>query len=219
MTYNDFITRVRRLLYTDADNPETTVQELIDQSVRSWAAEMQGLVDNYKTNNVETMASTDFTTDCRASIGDLPAGCDLQEVMIYTPDKNTDDDLTCPVPNYPKYYPWSHRHNLIEGNAECYSVSIDPDLVEFLVYPVIEEGDTVKVFWDGYKTDYGGEDDVPWRDDAIPCCAAYVNARIAETRDEKTQRARDYQSRYERLKRRVYLNEDKRKNVKRVGNR
>lgn len=219
MTYNEFTTQVRRLLYKDADNPDTMVQELIDQSIRSWAGNMQGLIDTYKVKNVNTFASTDFTTECRASQGDLPAGCDLTEIIIYTPDENTSDDLTCPEPHYPKYYPWEKRFSLINGEVECYSVTVDPDMTEFYVYPVIEEGDSVKVLWDGLKNDYSGDDEVQWNVDAIPCCAAYVNARIAEVRDEKIQRAREFDRQYETLKRRVYLNEDKRRKAKRTGTR
>ena len=215
MTYNQFITQVKPLLFLDAENPETTVQGLIDQSIRAWAMEMQGLIQTYRAGNVNTLASTDFTTECKASKGNLPIGCDLSEITIIKPGLDED----CPHIYYPKYYSWERRKGLIEGTVDCHSVSIDPQMVEFYVFPVIEDGTPVKIYWEGMKNDYSNDDEVPFGADAIACCADYVNSRIASIRDDKTQRSRDFQQRYEQSKRRVYLNEERRSSMRQVGRR
>ena len=95
---------------------------------------------------------------------------------------------------------WNDRDSVLEGDA-CFSYSIDPRATTAYIFPVPEnrsdrDDDTLRICWDGVKSNYDGEDKIPFSEDTTVNCAHYLNAQLARKKEDKLSNYNSYYSSY-----------------------
>lgn len=185
MTWLEFRTHVRALLTIDSDRfgvgtggTTSYVDRLINQAVIN----IQGFVPLYRRGQETVYFPDDLVQDGLASVGSLPSGCfPLEAFYVKT-------GATCVrQPLWP--YDYASRHDLICGNPRItgnqFLMAIDDRQGrDFYVFPKIEEGRELSLFWDGIKTDFQDGESVPFDEEMEMAVAMFVKAAIAREVDK-----------------------------------
>lgn len=134
--------------------------------------------------NVESGGTAPAPTVRRAIASDFP---ELLPVPTVTRGNACDDT----IPMVPTSY--DERDELLNRDCKysgCYKYAIDKRAVEISIYPYPREDytygpESIKVTWEGLKSNYNGSDEVPFTEDTIANCAAYLNAQLARKKEDK----------------------------------
>lgn len=212
MTFNEFINQVKNLMPYDWDSPFEQVNSFWEQRVKAWMVDMQSLVPSFMDGNVDTITATDVeeNEECESGYFAVSQVASLTEVLFIKPNEDNPD---CPEVIPMSQVPWKDRFMVINGTALCYSFAFDNQSKQMYVYPRPEGSETIKLHWSGLRHDYDNDTEVPFGLDTIACCAEYVIAHFRRQEDDKMQRYSSHIQSYERLRRRVVLNEERKAKV------
>lgn len=209
MTYNEFRNRISSLLLYDDDNIDDESDSMIDQLIRSWMAELQYYVDNFKVGNENSYGPDDVTEKCNGAIIDLPSALEqlVSVSLIQQPDEDA-EDLTCTKTIDLSPVRWENSEDVLEGKG-CFTYSIDNRATQLYINPAPKtyedrDDDSLVVVWEGVKTDYEAEDSVPFGLDTVKNCADYVNAEMARKKEDKLSRYNSFYESYVRGRTRIY---------------
>jgi hypothetical protein len=87
---------------------------------------------------------------------------------------------------------WSERMSIITGTIRDRNVwVVDPRSNRFYV-PKLEEGEELRLFWDGLKIDFAGNDTLPWGEEAAEAVSHFVNAQLARNSKDKMNNHQSY---------------------------
>jgi hypothetical protein len=98
-----------------------------------------------------------------------------------------------------KPIPFDQRDELLRDTDStgklkgCYQYAIDKRASSITFYPRPREDydfgpESIRITWEGVKTDYDGADEVPFGPDTIKNCADYLNANLARKKEDKLAR-------------------------------
>lgn len=217
MTYNQFISRVKtKLLYRD-NPPDPNTNSYIEQSVRDWMSEMQYFVDNYRQNNEQTYKEPAFTVSCKGGVVDLPDDIEvLKSVFFIRPREVTDLD-GCEDAKRMEPVSWEDRDKLFSGEWR-WKYAVHPRMENIVVSPYPEDdedGDAdkdqfLRIEWEGVKTEYDGDDQVPFGTDSVQCCSHFVNAELSRLKEDKSSRHNSFMNSYRETRLRLNAKENQR---------
>lgn len=104
---------------------------------------------------------------------------------------------------------WDQRDEILNGK-HCNKYTVDSRATEIYFRPVPEDneetGETqwLRVEWEGQKTDYSGEETVPYRFDAAKNCADFINMNLAVKKNDKPAKANRFEKMFDRGMQRLY---------------
>lgn len=95
---------------------------------------------------------------------------------------------------------WTERDAVLSGD-KCFSYTINPSATTAYVHPFPENNDDrnddyIRINWDGMKSDYDGEDEVPFELDTVDNCSHYVNAQLSRKKEDKLSNYNSYYNSY-----------------------
>lgn len=183
-TWAQFKANVRLLLPVDANRfgVGTGATNYLDQLIKQGVIDIQNFVPYYRNGNETIYMPDDLAEDGLASVGELPDGAYPVEAFYVKTGS------TCVrQPLWP--YDYSARHDLICGNpriTNCqFAIAIDDRQGRnFYVFPKVEVGREMSLFWDGVKTDYQDSETVPFDEQVEMAVAMFVKAALAREVDK-----------------------------------
>lgn len=190
------------MLTVDAQRLNLT--DFVTAQIRYAVLNLQHHIIPYRAGHETVYGREDLTKEGKASVGTLPAEAKVREMW------RVRTGSTCvrqPAILYPGG--WDHRFDLVCGRPqifECHSwVVLPPQGREFMVYPAIEAGYELDVFWDGVKLEYEDADSVPYDEMSVPCVADYVKAMVAKEVHKDTTLQQMYWRDFMRERRSLYV--------------
>lgn len=171
MTWQEWKETVATFLLVDADRlgTETFREGLYRQSV----IDMQRVVETYRIGHETIYDTDDLVIDGMASQGALPAGANLRDAYII------EVGTKCHIRPL-KQWPWSNRNDLVCGRVRYEErqgwMVIDPQAINFTVWPKVEEGKAVQIFWDGQKLEFEDDEEVPFGEAAAFAASHFLTA-------------------------------------------
>lgn len=112
-----------------------------------------------------------------ASRAVLPPNASVQDVWLFDTSRNRRRAVVD--------FPWARRFELVNGRVPLNDgkgrIAIDPEGYTFYLYPVVEDGWLVSLWWNGVKLDWKDEEQTPFarETDAADCIADYVKGVFA----------------------------------------
>jgi hypothetical protein len=104
---------------------------------------------------------------------------------------------------------WDQRDEILNGK-HCQKYTIDSRATELFFYPVPEDNEEtaetqwLRVEWEGTKTDYSGDEVVPYGFDAAKNCADFINMNLAIKKDDKPAKATRFEKMFDRGMQRLF---------------
>lgn len=174
MTWAEFNTLTRTFL--TVDSARQNIQTFINNMIRQVVIDLESFIPLYRAGHSTTLLPADVVPAGYASVGSLPSQSELLDAFyVQTADANNDRKPLTP-------YPWGNRGDLISGNtriSNCrYAMAIDPYGKQFTMYPALQEGYQVELFWDGLKLEFVDADTVPFDEPFALATAKFVKAWI-----------------------------------------
>ena len=176
MTWLEFTTKVKDFLPVDKDRLNVKGTYL-DQLIRQSVIDLQSFIPEFRLGHETIYALADVTQEGFASVGALPDQAEPRDA--YYVSTATDDECNR-KPFTP--YDWGNRFDLVCANyqvKQCgFAFAIDPQAKTFYVFPAVEDGRELSLFWDGRKLEFADADSVPFDEGAAFAASEYVAAHI-----------------------------------------
>src|SRR5687767_8873287 len=172
MIWSEFKASVRTYLPVESDRlnvGEGGATSLFDLFLRQGGSELQSLVPSLRVNHETIFRPADVTIDEEASVGNLPEGARPKEAYYYKTDERC---YRTPL----NLYSWDNRFDLICGSVNVATISVDPHLKTFYLYPKLETDYALSIIWDGTKLDFTDGETVPFDEQSVQAVADYVGA-------------------------------------------
>ena len=104
---------------------------------------------------------------------------------------------------------WDQRDEILNGQ-HCNKYTIDSRATEIYFRPIPEDdeetGETqwLRIEWEGTKTDYSGQEVVPYGFDAAKNCADFINMNLAVKKNDKPAKANRFEKMFDRGMQRLF---------------
>jgi len=198
MTWSEFNTAVRVLLLQH--NRRQGIQSMIDVLIKAAVVDLQETVPALRDGHTTVYTPSRFVTDGFAGRSNYQVGATI--VAAYARDPNDHTVM------YDFELATSHEalREMTSGSLslELRRMAIDPVRGHIRVVPnPVEDTSEVVLVWNGKKTDFESDDDVPFDDQAVHATAEFVLARLSRSVDGDPELARSYAGSYSTLKRRI----------------
>ena len=131
--------------------------------------------------------------------GDIPA-----PTLLFV-----EDDSSCETVIDLDPVAWDQRDEILNGQ-HCNKYAIDSRATEIYFRPIPEDneetGETqwLRVEWEGQKTDYSGQETVPYGFDAAKNCADFINMNLAIKKNDKPAKATRFEKMFDRGMQRLF---------------
>lgn len=148
----------------------------LDRLIRRGVADLQQFIPALRTGQETIYLPSDFVIEGNASRGVLPPGAEVRDVWLY----NTESQSRHPICEYP----WERRFDLTRTHCDMILrngyITVDPYAYTFYVFPEVQEGWILSMFWDGQKDAWRDEEATPLTQGAAEAVADYVGGTIAK---------------------------------------
>lgn len=181
LTWAEFKEEVLSLLPVDRRRIGQGIQDTDEQegyltkTIKQGCIDVQQFVPRYRANHESIYwPEDDFVVEGSASRGVLPQQALIRDVWYWNEEKTT---------RYPVVdFPYDRRFELVNGmetvNDLQGRIAKDPNAYTFYVYPEVKDGWAVSVFWDGIKTSFEDDEQVPFDVQMAGAVADYLKGRI-----------------------------------------
>lgn len=183
-------------------------------------ADLQHYIPSTQLGHSTTFVAADVNVEGAASHGCLPAGAKLQQVWLVD-STDADDERQIETTEIP----WLDRRRfLIEHSAmelslngieEAPLVSIEPGGREFYVWPLLDDTHSLRMEWDGIRTDFTEDDPTPFDERVAEAVAKYVSATLVSTLPMQTSAGSPDLTAYRSLRRKLFIESCERSRIKR----
>ncbi len=190
---------------------------------RDAVIDLQRFIPGYRSGNSTTFKLADVTAVGQASLVQMPVGALPKELYILSLDTAKQATNPLCKRYRLDFYPWRSRQDMVCGRldftnwwvggfwpngcppvptsccgitwlqSKAYVYTMAPHGKNFLVYPGLNDTTAVLLVWDGYKTEFGNTDTIPFPDGAAEAVANYVKWRIALEVDKNIALSREFQ--------------------------
>lgn len=222
-TWSQFKANVRLLCPVDANRfgVGTGATNYLDQLIKQAVIDIQNFVPFYRSGNETIYMPDDLVEDGLASVGELPDGAyPIEAFYVKTGSTCVRQPLWS--------YDYGSRYDLVCGNPRIincqFAIAIDDrQSRNFYVFPKVEEGREVSLFWDGVKTDYADSETVPFDEQVELAVSLFVKAAITREVDKDLAMAASYVGNpqtpgsYMNLRTNLYRNSQEKKRLRANG--
>jgi hypothetical protein len=137
--------------------------------------DLQKYVRAYTLNHETVYCPTDFVREGAAGRGVLPPNGRARDMWLF--------DVKYSV-RYPvTEVSWEERFELVNGRVNVKDnngrAAIDLQGYTFYIYPVVESGWLLSLWWDGLKTEFQDSEETPFDTLALAAAADYVRSELA----------------------------------------
>jgi hypothetical protein len=146
-----------------------------DGQIRQAVIDLQHHIDYYKKAHETTFTFADVVQNGEACDVIMPEGAMVRDIYY------VQDDADCkrmPIVQYD----WQNRFDLtcgaVEFDGRKFYAAIDPNGQKFTVYPSLEDGYHLSVFYDSLKIDFIDGDSVPFDEGAVLAVADFIRSRM-----------------------------------------
>lgn len=192
-TWLSFVNAVKALIPVDAQRQNTTT--IITFKIREAVAQIQRLVEFYRSGHTTSYGIDDVVSDRECSVGTLPDFCNPEDAQLV---QIGDGIGQMPL----RQYSWDNRDDLRAGASRVVNlqghIAIDPKGKQFVCYPQVIEGWQLRLRWNGVKTVFADADAVPFDDDVVAAVAEYVKAYVYREVDRSPDLAADCMQNFRR---------------------
>lgn len=176
MTWLEFTTKVKDFLPVDKDRLNVKGTYL-DSLIRQAVIDLQSYIPEFRLGHESIYGVADLTDDGFASVGTMPDQAEPRDAYYVS---TTADDQCNRKPLV--QYDWGARFDLVCANFQVtccgFAIAIDPQAKTFYVFPKVEEGRELSLFWDGRKLEFTDAESVPFSEGAAFAASDYVTAHI-----------------------------------------
>lgn len=218
MNWGEFKDLVKEHLPLDAEREG--IQQFLPNIIKAAALDMQSHVFFYRKNHETLLVYEDFALDNKASTGALPDGAMLNEAYLIfdvdssggaASDVDASEDTCKKIRLSP--YSWRDRFNLVCGCETEGKIAVS-EHGEIYVYPAVESGDGVLLYYDQLKSDFLDAESVPFDQECGYAVSLYVGARIADIVDKDLPLSRDRMAMYVNERARILLDKRNRQRIR-----
>lgn len=204
MTWEEFKEDVGGLL--TVDEKRKALDTFKDKVYRAAAVKLQEYIPFYQQRQLSVFQlnqtppeTEDQGETTRVSLSE---NGQIQEVFIRYPAKDGCGESVRPL----ERFPWNKRHSLFTG---CIGelgpvVMISPNR-DLFVYPKLEEGEKIEIYWHGIRRSFQDTTVLPWDTEASECAAAYVKAKIVREVDKDLNLYQSYLQTFQKERQELYL--------------
>lgn len=177
MTWAEFTESVRDLLLQDATRHG--IQRFVDKHIGHAVRDIQSFIPLYQQGLKDVFHPDDLTRHGQASVGKMP---DESFPLTIEVQRISQRCRAQPV----LQWPIEHVRELLCGNVPLgacqYWITIDEQAKRFTVFPKIEEGFQLVLEWNGKKSKFSDDDNVPFDEDVALAAAEWVMWKLAPVR-------------------------------------
>lgn len=183
-------------------------------------ADLQHYIPSTQLGHSTAFAAADVTAEGAASHGCLPTGAKLQQVWLVD-STDAEDERQIEATEIP----WLDRRRFLiehsamelslEGIEEAPLVSIEPGGREFYVWPALDDTHSLRMEWDGIRTDFAAADPTPFDEQVAEAAARYVSAMLVSTLPSVSSGSSPDLTAYRSLRRKLYIESCERSRIKR----
>lgn len=180
LTWAEFKEEVLVLLPVDRRRVGPGIQDedgqegYLTRTLKQGVIDIQQFVPRYRENHESIYLPEDLTVEGSASRGVLPQQALIRDVWFW---------IDADTARYPVLeFPWNRRFELVNDLIELPDnqgrFTRDPQSYYFYLYPEVKDGNAISIHWDGLKTDFGDDEDVPFDRQMAGAVADYLKGRI-----------------------------------------
>lgn len=200
MLWLDFKNAVLDFITVDANRQG--IQAGLVRKIRMGVINLQSYIERYRKNHEIVYQEDDLSIEGEASYGLLPRGA-LPRHGFYL-----QSDLPCKQQPLVEYS-WENRNDLICGAASLirgqYLIAFDRSSQQFYVYPKVEPGTQVSIYYDASKTDFGDTEDTPFEEETAEAVSFYVKAWVAKEVDKDLRLSQSYEADFNAARTGLYI--------------
>jgi hypothetical protein len=188
-------------------NPNYLGQQLVYSVVQ-----IQQIIPFYRGGHETVYGANDLVLDGLASVGSFPQGQQCRPLDAYY--KRVGQQCVSQPLNI---YPWGNRYDLVCGNPRIinaqFLMAIDPWGQQFTIFPSVGERHQISLFWEGVKTSFDDNDEVPFDLGVAEAVGLFVKAKIARLVDHDLAEHGSYMAEYVRRRALLFADSMERKRL------
>ena len=209
-TWSEFRNEVLALMPLEKDRLiQGDDGQLLERYIKLAVIDLQKFVPVYTLNRETVYLPSDFVIEMHASHSVLPPNARLRDVWLF----DTNNNRRFPVTEFP----WERRFEMVNGHMNLSDhngrLALDPYGDTFYIYPMVQEGWLVSVYWDGLKSEFRDDEETPFDTLAVAAAADFVQAELSRVVKNDLQISNSYAMSYAMKRRDCFLNATERMRV------
>jgi hypothetical protein len=142
------------MAYLPVDKDRVGAEEYIQRLLTQGVLDLQFHIVAYRKLHETIYTPSDFSVQGCAAKATLPPGAVVRDAWLFHIDSQTTLGLWD--------FEWARRNELIYGTQLVPRICIAPDTHTFHVYPIPSAGWLVSLWWDGMKSEFQPEEELPF---------------------------------------------------------
>lgn len=210
MTWSEFKTQVEELLPVDKNRANLTA--FISRYLKLAVLDLQEFIPQYRTGHETIYSDEELQVDGYAMVGTLPEFSYPREFWVIDTSNHCNRKQALP-------YDWEMRNDLLCGSMACSNcnrmLALDPDSGRFIFYPALAATEQLILVWNGKKSDFSDDEYVPFPEEAVEACVAFIKGKISREVDRDLTMAESFNTTYALERTKLYIAAAERKQIKR----